>query len=1071
MKKLLLGLLITFISFGVTGQSQFKQVRKNPAGTVKPQLKFVKTSAVNQKTFTSQASIRQLSLPLRQKADKPLVSKGKNGPVYIERNISTMNSQAGISADEKFYRFLESTKHISGIQNPRETFRITNRHTDDLGITHIRSVQQYKGIEVYGTESTWHLDAQKERYTGSFFTSKTDIDVKPTVTSGSGISKVMADLKKNTVVRELNADEKKLLHYDAPTYELMIVDKGQNEYRLAWVISVRPNLIQEWKYFIDAGTGEIIRKYNNTQSDGPTTANSTDLNNVSRSLNVYLEQGTYYLINMAETMYNSQSGEGVILTLDANNTSTVNLNYNYVTCTDNLWSQKQSAVSAHYNAKLAYSYFLSKFGRNSLNGQGGNIISLINVADEDGGSMENAFWNGQAIFYGNGGSYFKSLAGGLDVAAHELGHGVVSNTANLEYQGQSGAINESFADIFGIMVDREDWLIGEDVVKPAHFPSGALRSMADPHNGGSQADMYWQPAHLSEMYLGSQDNGGVHINSGIPNRAFYLFATAVGKDKAEQVYYRALSEYLTKTSQFIDLRIAVVQAAKDLYGNSSNEAVKAGEAFDVVGIQEDVPVDVPDEYNTNPGPEYLLMYNTDPGFSSTIYAGPTSGTSYQPFSSAEIKRKVSVTDDGTAGVYVGTDDRIYELSLDPDNPYEGSLSDEQFFDNVAYSRDGNRIAAISIEVDTSIYVYDFITKKWCKFKLYNPTTSEVNAGGVLYADAIEFDPSGEYVIYDAYNQLYSSTADDISYWDVGFMKVWDNHTSSFGDGSILKLFTSLPENVSVGNPVFAKNSGNIIAFDYFYDDGTNEEYGIYGANLETGDLELITMNSTLGFPSFSKNDDKIAFTYLNGNEEDIYTVPLENDRITPAADPQLLMEYAKWPVYYAMGTRVLGLPPVANFTADYKTGGAPLVVKFVDLSENEPTSWQWTFQGGTPSGSTQQNPQVTYSTAGTYKVTLKATNSVGNNTLNRDGYIVVGSATPAGEVSGEPLLFYPNPVTDKLNIQYNGDFSVALFNTAGKLVLSAKNQSQVDLTSLSNGLYIMELTTKEGTTRHKIVKE
>ncbi|HLO60614.1 MAG TPA: M4 family metallopeptidase [Bacteroidales bacterium] len=1071
MKKLLLGLLITLISFGVTGQSQFKQVRKNPAGTVKTQLKFVKSTAVNQKAVTSQASIRQLSLPLRQKADRPLVSKGKNGPVYIERTINPMNSQAGISAEEKFYRFLESTKNISGILNPRESFRITARHTDDLGITHIRSVQQYKGIEVYGTESTWHLDAQKERFTGSFFKLKTDIDVKPLVTSTSGISKVMADLKKNTVVRDLNADEKKLLHYDAPTSELIIVDKGQNEYRLAWVISVRPNLVQEWKYFIDARTGEILRKYNNTQSDGPTTANSTDLNNVNRSLNVYLEQGTYYLINMAETMYNNQSGEGMIMTLDANNTSTVNLNYNYVTCADNLWSQKQSAVSAHYNAKLAYSYFLSKFGRNSLNGQGGNIISLVNVADEDGGSMENAFWNGQAIFYGNGGSYFKSLAGGLDVAAHELGHGVVSNTANLEYQGQSGAINESFADIFGIMVDREDWLIGEDVVKPAHFPSGALRSMADPHNGGSQTDMYWQPAHLSEMYLGSQDNGGVHINSGIPNRAFYLFATAVGKDKAEQVYYRALAEYLTKTSQFIDLRIAVVQAAKDLYGNSSNEAVKAGEAFDVVGIQEDSPVDVPDEYNTNPGPEYLLMYNTDPGYSSTIYAGPTSGTNYQPYSSAEIKRKVSVTDDGSVGVYVGTDDRIYVLSLDPENPLEQSLSDEQFFDNVAVSRDGNRIAAISTEVDTSIYVYDFGLDKWNKFKLYNPTTSEVNAGGVLYADAIEFDPSGEYVIYDAYNQLYSSTEDNISYWDVGFMKVWDNHTSSFGDGSILKLFTSLPENVSVGNPVFSKNSGNIIAFDYYYYDGTNEEFGIYGANLETGDLQYITPNTTLGFPSFSKNDDKLAFTVLNTDEEDIYTVPLENDRITPAADPQLFMEFAKWPVYYAVGTRVLGLPPVANFTADYKTGGAPLVVKFVDLSENEPTSWQWTFQGGTPSSSTQQNPQVTYSTNGTYRVTLKATNSVGNNTLNREGYIVVGGATPSGEVSGEAMIFYPNPVTDKLNIHYNGDFSIALFNTAGKLILSAKNQSQVDLSPLSKGLYIMELKTKEGTTRHKIVKE
>ena len=114
--------------------------------------------------------------------------------------------------------------------------------------------------------------------------------------------------------------------------------------------------------------------------------------------------------------------------------------------------------------------------------------------------MENAFWNGKAVFYGNGGSAFESLAGGLDVSAHELGHGVISNTANLEYIGQSGAINETYADIFGSMVDREDWYIGEDITKTSFSPSGRLRDMSNPHNlGSSLNDAYWQPAHVSEM--------------------------------------------------------------------------------------------------------------------------------------------------------------------------------------------------------------------------------------------------------------------------------------------------------------------------------------------------------------------------------------------------------------------------------------------------------------------------------------------------------------------------------------------------------------------------------------------
>jgi Zinc metalloprotease (elastase) len=107
------------------------------------------------------------------------------------------------------------------------------------------------------------------------------------------------------------------------------------------------------------------------------------------------------------------------------------------------------------------------------------------------------------------------------VAAHEMSHGVVQNTANLNYQGESGAINESFADVFGSMVDRDDWLIGEDVVNRSVFTSGALRSLMDPNNGGTRlGDNGYQPKSVSEQYFGSENNGGVHINSGIPNHAF-----------------------------------------------------------------------------------------------------------------------------------------------------------------------------------------------------------------------------------------------------------------------------------------------------------------------------------------------------------------------------------------------------------------------------------------------------------------------------------------------------------------------------------------------------------------------
>ena len=105
-------------------------------------------------------------------------------------------------------------------------------------------------------------------------------------------------------------------------------------------------------------------------------------------------------------------------------------------------------------------------------------------------------------------------------------HGVVEKTANLEYQDESGALNESFADVFGAMIDRDDWKMGEDVMQPGVNPNNALRDLQDPHNGVSSNSSWWQPKHTDEQYTQSDDNGGVHINSGIPNHAFYLFAVS-----------------------------------------------------------------------------------------------------------------------------------------------------------------------------------------------------------------------------------------------------------------------------------------------------------------------------------------------------------------------------------------------------------------------------------------------------------------------------------------------------------------------------------------------------------------
>lgn len=619
------------------------------------------------------------------------------------------------------------------------------------------------------------------------------------------------------------------------------------------------------------------------------------------------------------------------------------------------------------------------------------------------------------------------------------------------------------------MVDRDDWLIGEDITRTAFSPSGALRNMADPHNMGREGDHYWQPKHVSEMYLGTEDNAGVHINNGIGIHAYYLYATAVSKDKAEQVFFHALVNYLTKTSRFIDFRIAVIQSASDLFGEGSAEANEAAKAFDAVGIYEEEVVQKSQDYEVNPGTELLLFCNTDPNYSTTLAL--YNGSQASSLSETPMKNNPSVTDNGAEAVFVSADSKIRYISLNP-LEQEEIISNQEYWDNVAISKDGNRLAAISTQVDTSIYVYDFTSRKWAKFRLYNPTTSHFNtdAGGVLYADAIEFDITGEYLIYDACNVLSSNTTEDIYYWDIGIIKVWDKTGKKFGDGSIFKLYGSLPENVSIGNPTFSQNSSSIIAFDYI--DGNSGEYAILGTNLNTGGTDVITENSTLGLPSFSKNDDRIAYTALTTSDEEVVAgINLDQSKIAGSGNPFAMIMNAKWPVYFASGERDLGLAPVSDFTADFKSGSAPLEVKYVDLSANDPATWKWTFEGGVPATSAKQNPYVVYNAPGTYRVILETRNEFGVNAITREAYITVSVPTGIpGSAAGE-FRAYPNPAGELLNIECETDFSFRLYDLQGEIILTGINTRQIGLSGIEPGFYILEMTAGNVVTRQKLLKK
>ncbi len=255
---------------------------------------------------------------------------------------------------------------------------------------------------------------------------------------------------------------------------------------------------------------------------------------------------------------------------------------------------KDPAVNEAYDhAGTTWDFYKKVFDRNSLDDQGMTLVSSVHM----GSRYNNAFWNGRQMAYGDGdGQIFIRFTKSLDVVGHELTHGVVTFTADLEYLNESGALNEHFADVFGSLVkqwkkkqkaDKADWLIGPDIMGPA-TTARALRTFKDEKAfvNDSWLGTDPQPKHLADKYKGTSDSGGVHINSGIPNHAFYLVARALGGyawERAGKIWFGTLKA-LSPTSQFADMVAMSVQTAGGLYGAGSTEEKAVAKAWKDVGF-------------------------------------------------------------------------------------------------------------------------------------------------------------------------------------------------------------------------------------------------------------------------------------------------------------------------------------------------------------------------------------------------------------------------------------------------------------------------------------------------------
>ncbi|MED4206163.1 M4 family metallopeptidase [Neobacillus mesonae] len=507
-------------------------------------------------------------------------------PLFVKERMAEKFSS---STPSNALNYLKKNEGKTGIKNPDKKLKVKDTQKDKLGMTHVRFNQSINGVNVEGSEVIVHFNKDHEVVSVNGRVNQTideaAVDTTATLSSDAALKKAMSSV---------NAPAE--LTYE-PTTELVVYPfEGENHTAYKVNVNFMGDEPGNWFVFVDAKTGEVVDKYNGLMhADEMKTQKGAGkgVHGAHRELHISQVKDPQSGTKFALADYAHEGLEG-ILTYDAKNDNIASNDTLYVGDSASFKGDYDRAlVDAHYNSEKVYDYYLNEHGRNSLDGNGMAIISRVHY----GNNYNNASWNGRWMTYGDGdGEFMISLSAGLDVAAHEMTHGVITHSANLVYRNQPGALNESFADVFGALVDDKDWEMGEDIMAPAAKANGTtvLRSLSNPNGvvvANEQRRAYSTnggvyPAHMDEFYHMplNVDNGGVHVNSSITNHAAYLIGQEIGRHKLGQIYYRALTVYLTANSDFSDARKAIVQSAIDLYGEGSKEVAATNSGFDAVGI-------------------------------------------------------------------------------------------------------------------------------------------------------------------------------------------------------------------------------------------------------------------------------------------------------------------------------------------------------------------------------------------------------------------------------------------------------------------------------------------------------
>ncbi len=492
----------------------------------------------------------------------------------------------------------------------RGDLRVLTTREDTMipGRTHTRLEQLYKGAPVWGGELVRQEDAAGTLTVFGGLYEGIDLDTRNAMSEAAARSALLR-----------GRPEGSTFFPDEAT--LTVLPKPEGGYALTWRARIWTGSDIRMT-FIDAASGAVLMEYSDKQTQAA-VGKATGVLGDTKKISVTNVGGTFQALDaLRPPAVQTLDMKFVPTRIDAifaRFPSSI-ASSDYAADSDNDWTDG-AVVDAQVYAGFTYDYYFKRFGRRGLDNANITIRSFVHmVRREDllalfpiySDFYLNAFYAGSGVMvYGEGipnnftfgGQHFNYFSGALDIVGHELSHGVTGFTSRLIYQGESGALNEAFSDIMGTSIEfyfqppgngplQADYLLGEDIVtsSPTNQRNG-IRSMQSP-------TLFGDPDHYTLRYTGTQDNGGVHTNSGIANNAYYLAieggthrlgarVTGVGganREQIERVFYRAFTAFLVPSSNFAATRIATIQAARELYpGNAAVEAAVA-QAWTAVGV-------------------------------------------------------------------------------------------------------------------------------------------------------------------------------------------------------------------------------------------------------------------------------------------------------------------------------------------------------------------------------------------------------------------------------------------------------------------------------------------------------